>query len=32
VQPRGCGDPTFTAAGFDMHSLALTAVRAAVEC
>ena len=31
LQPAGCGDPTFTGAGFDMHSLALLAVRASVE-
>lgn len=31
VQPRGCGDVTFTGAGFDMGQVALTAVRAAVS-
>lgn len=30
VQPRGCGDPTFTGTGFDMSTLALDAVRRAV--
>lgn len=30
IQPRGCGDVTFTAAGFDMAQLALMAVRTAV--
>ena len=30
VQPRGCGDVTFTAAGFDMTQVALMAVRTAV--
>lgn len=31
VQPLGCGDPTFTGAGFDMAQIALTGVRAAVS-
>jgi molybdopterin/thiamine biosynthesis adenylyltransferase len=31
VQPAGCGDPTFTGAGFDMASLALAGVRMAVS-
>lgn len=30
IQPAGCGDPTFTAAGFDMHTLSAAAARAAV--
>lgn len=30
IQPRGCGDVTFTAAGFDMTQVALMAVRTAV--
>lgn len=29
VQPQGCGDPTFTGAGFDMTTIANSAVRAA---
>ena len=29
VQPLGCGDPTFTGAGFDMAEIALEAVRIA---
>lgn len=31
VQPQGCGDVTFTGAGFDMAQIALTGVRAAVS-
>ena len=31
VQPPGCGDPTFTGAGFDMATVALGAVRIAVS-
>lgn len=31
VQPHGCGDPTFTGAGFDMRLIALTAVRTVVS-
>jgi molybdopterin/thiamine biosynthesis adenylyltransferase len=31
VQPTGCADPTFTAAGFDMLITALTGVRMAVS-
>ena len=30
IQPVGCADPTFTAAGFDMLQVALTGVRMAV--
>jgi molybdopterin/thiamine biosynthesis adenylyltransferase len=30
-QPTGCGDPTFTAAGFDMAQIALMGVRIAVS-
>ena len=30
VQPEGCGDPTFKAAGFDMAHIALSGVRVAV--
>lgn len=30
-QPQGCGDPTFTGAGFDMQTLAMSGVRAAVS-
>ena len=30
-QPTGCGDPTFTAAGFDMSQIATTGVRIAVS-
>ncbi len=30
IQPRGCGDVTFTATGFDMTQVALMAVRTAV--
>jgi len=30
VQPEGCGDPTFKAAGFDMAQIALAGVRVAV--
>ena len=30
VQPAGCDDPTFTGAGFDLASIALTGVRTAV--
>ncbi len=30
-QPTGCGDPTFTAAGFDMSQIATTGVRMAVS-
>lgn len=30
IQAHGCADPTFTAAGFDMATLSLTAVRLAV--
>lgn len=30
IQPRGCGDVTFTAAGFDMTEVAVLAVRTAV--
>lgn len=30
IQPRGCGDVTFTAAGFDMTQVALMGVRTAV--
>lgn len=30
IQPRGCGDVTFTAAGFDMSLIALMGVRTAV--
>lgn len=30
IQPRGCGDVTFTAAGFDMAQVALMGVRTAV--
>ena len=30
LQPAGCGDPTFTGAGFDMHFLSISAVRLAV--
>lgn len=30
-QPAGCGDPTFTAAGFDMLQIAITGVRVAVS-
>jgi hypothetical protein len=29
-QPQGCGDPTFTGAGFDMQTVAMSGVRAAV--
>lgn len=31
VQPAGCADPTFTGAGFDMSTVALTAVRVATS-
>ena len=31
LQPAGCGDPTFTGAGFDMHTLSLAAVRVGVS-
>jgi hypothetical protein len=31
VQPRGCGDPTFTGAGFDLAQVALSAVRIGVS-
>lgn len=31
VQPRGCGDVTFTGAGFDMAQIALAGVRATVS-
>lgn len=31
VQPLGCGDPTFKAAGFDMLHISLTGVRMAVS-
>lgn len=31
IQPRGCGDPTFTGAGFDMTQIALAGVRCAVS-
>lgn len=31
VQPAGCGDPTFLAAGFDMTELAVLGVRTAVS-
>jgi molybdopterin/thiamine biosynthesis adenylyltransferase len=31
VQPVGCGDPTFTGAGFDLAQVALTGVRMAVS-
>lgn len=31
VQPQGCGDPTFTGAGFDLLQVALTGVRIAVS-
>lgn len=31
IQPRGCGDVTFTAAGFDMTQVALMAVRTVVS-
>jgi molybdopterin/thiamine biosynthesis adenylyltransferase len=30
VQPKGCGDPTFTGAGFDLATIALTGVRTAI--
>jgi molybdopterin/thiamine biosynthesis adenylyltransferase len=30
VQPRGCADPTFTGAGFDINQIALTGVRLAI--
>ena len=31
VQPTGCGDPTFTGAGFDLAQVALASVRSAVS-
>lgn len=31
VQPAGCDDPTFTGAGFDLATIALTGVRTAVS-
>jgi hypothetical protein len=31
VQPRGCADPTFKAAGFDMTAIAMAGVRMAVS-
>ena len=31
VQPKGCSDPTFTGAGFDMAFVALTGVRVAIS-
>jgi molybdopterin/thiamine biosynthesis adenylyltransferase len=31
VQPRGCADPTFTGAGFDVASVALGGVRTAIS-
>lgn len=31
VQPAGCADPTFTGAGFDVASIAMTGVRLAVS-
>jgi hypothetical protein len=31
IQPAGCGDPTFTGAGFDLVQVALTGVRLAVS-
>lgn len=31
VQPAGCGDPTFTGAGFDLAQVAMTGVRTAVS-
>ena len=31
VQPRGCGDPTFTGASFDLVQVALTGIRLAVS-
>lgn len=31
VQPRGCADPTFTGAGFDVAEVALNGVRLAVS-
>ncbi len=31
MQPRGCADPTFTGAGFDVAEVALNGVRLAVS-
>lgn len=30
IQPSGCGDPTFTGASFDMHTISMAAVRVAI--